>query len=114
MSELGLHALLVVDSESVILGIVTGHDVLSRVVAAELDPCDVTVADVMTDTLVTISPDASLEEALKLMTECCHEQLIVTDCGVVCGLISLGDISRLLVDDRDALISDLTYYITHG
>jgi CBS domain-containing protein len=112
MSELDVSSLLVVDHKSKIIGLFTEHDVLVHV-AAEKDLHSVTVVEVMTEGLVTVSPGASLEEAMELMNGCNHERLVVTECGEICGLVSRAEISRYLMRDRDALIDDLTYYITH-
>lgn len=113
MSQLGVDSLLVVDDQGVV-GIFTEHDVLVGVVAAERDPHGLTVADVMTDELATIAPSASLEEAMNVMTERSHRQLLVADKGEICGIVSIADVTRSLVNDRDAMIGDLRFYITHG
>lgn len=113
MSELDVSCLLVIDGRSKIIGLFTEHDLMVHVVAAEKDPHCVTVVEVMTEGLVAVSPGASLEEAMELMNGCAHECLVVTECGEICGLVSRAEINRYLVRDRDALINDLTYYITH-
>ena len=113
MSELDISSLLVVDGNSKVVGLVTEHDVFVRVVAAEREPRSVRVDEVMTELLVTVSPSTSLDEAMELLSGCCHEQLVVAECGEICGLVSRADISRYMVNERDAIINDLTYYITH-
>jgi CBS domain-containing protein len=113
MSQLQVDSLLVVDDQGVV-GIFTEHDVLLGVVAAERDPHGLTVADVMTCEMATIPPSASLEEAMQVMTDSCHRELLVADDGEICGIVSIGDVTTSLVSERDATIGDLTYYITHG
>jgi CBS domain-containing protein len=113
MSELDVTGLLVIDERSKIIGLFTEHDLMIHVVAAEIDPHSVTVVEVMTEGLVTVSPGASLEEAMELMNGCNRERLVVTECGEICGLVSRAEINHYLMRDQDALINDLTYYITH-
>lgn len=114
MSEAGVPAVLVLNDDRRVVGIMTEHDVLSRVIAAELDPHEVTVAEVMTPELVTISPRASLEEAMNLITEYRYRQLLVAEGDEILGLITIAELTKSLLSDREALIGDLTYYITHG
>lgn len=113
MSDLDISTLLVLDHDDKIIGLFTEHDVLLRVVAKQRDPRSITVVEVMTEGLLTVSLDASLEEAMAILNECKRDRLVVTDCGEICGLVTKAEISRYMVSDRDALINDLTYYITH-
>jgi CBS domain-containing protein len=50
-----------------LIGMLTDRDITTRVVAEEKDPASITVAGVATRQLVTVTPDAPLEEALRLM-----------------------------------------------
>lgn len=51
-------------------------------------------SDVMTTSIVTVSPDASIEEAAKLMIQHRISGLPVIDNGTVCGIVSEGDLLR--------------------
>lgn len=114
MSDLQVDCLLVVDEMLSPVGIFTEHDVLVAVLASDLDPRGVAVCEIMTCELVIVSTGASVEEAMKMMTELCRERLLVTDGESLCGVISIADVTQSLVRERDATISDLTHYITHG
>ncbi len=97
-----------------LLGIFTERDVLSRVVAADLDPKKHTVAEVMTGDVLTISPQAKVEEVMTLFGQRSCRHLPVVDAGRVVGLISIGDISRWVADVSRHEAEQLKQYIAGG
>lgn len=97
-----------------LVGIFTERDVLRRVVGAGLDPRRSTVADVMTASVITISPEATVEETMVLFTEKRCRHLPVLDQGQLVGTISIGDITRWMADSHQAEAEHLKNYITSG
>ncbi|MFN3527514.1 MAG: CBS domain-containing protein [Candidatus Altarchaeaceae archaeon] len=76
-------------------GVITTKDIVYKVVAKGKDPKKVKVKDVATKGLITISPDASLEEAAKLMRSKDIRRLAVEDeKGIIVGVITESDIAR--------------------
>jgi CBS domain-containing protein len=110
MNERRIGSLLVMDGD-LLVGIFTERDVLVRVVGAGRDPAEATVRDVMTTQLLTIEPDTTVEEAMRLMTERRCRHLPVLEDDQVVGLISIGDLTRWLVEDQQNRIQDLEGYI---
>jgi CBS domain-containing protein len=110
MNELGIGSLLVMEGDHLI-GIFTERDVLVRVVGAARDPGETVVSDVMTAQILTIEPDTTVEEAMRLMTERRCRHLPVLEDDQVVGLISIGDLTRWLVVDQQNKIQDLEGYI---
>lgn len=103
---------LVVTHDGVLLGIVTERDVLTRVLADRRDPEETRVRDVMTREPVIIDAEASIDEALAVVSERRCRHLPVLHDGVLCGLISAGDLTAWLVRDQRRTIEDLYDYIT--
>ena len=93
------------------IGIFTERDVLVRVVAAGKDPNTTPVREVMTTELITISSDATVEEAMMIVTDRRCRHLPVTDETGVVGLISSGDLTSWVVRDQQQTIDDLNGYI---
>ena len=91
MAEINIGSLPVKDGERLV-GIVTDRDIVLRAVAKGYSP-DQPVEDAMTDRLVTVAPDASLEEAARVMSEKQIRRLYVTDGDRLAGVISLGDLA---------------------
>jgi CBS domain-containing protein len=116
VAEMNRHrigSVLVIDGAK-ITGIFTERDVLRRVVGAGVDPKLSTVADVMTTGVITISPEATIEETMVLFTEKRCRHLPVLDQGRLIGTISIGDITRWIAEANRAEAEHLKNYITSG
>jgi len=93
-------------------GIFTERDVLTRVVGADRDPHTTLLDEVMTRQPVTVPPAAAVEEVMEIITARRVRRLpVVDDTGQVIGLISIGDLTRWLVDTHRAEAEHLRNYI---
>lgn len=106
-------SVLVIDGGKLV-GIFTERDVLRRVVGAGVDPKTTMVADVMTAGVMTISPEATIDETMRIFTEKRCRHLPVVDNGKLVGTISIGDITRWVADAHRAEAEHLKNYITGG
>ena len=113
MNHHHIGSVLVVDGGKLV-GIFTERDVLRRVVGAGLDPHAARVADVMTRDLITIAPETTVEEAMALFTQkrCRHLPVLVD--GRLQGVISIGDVTRWMVDTHSTECQHLKNYIAGG
>ncbi len=75
-------------------GIVTDRDIVLRCVATDSDPKAVKVSEIMSRSIVTVSPFDSAEKVTERMGECQIRRLPVTDNGILVGIVSLCDIVR--------------------
>jgi len=95
MARLGISSLVVCRGEE-LRGIITERDVTARVVALGASPADVKVSDVMSTSLVTVTQDAPLVEATRLMLENRIKKLPVVDSERrLLGILSITDSARL-------------------
>lgn len=93
-------SLLVMEGDK-LSGIVTERDLL-RSVGEGLDPKSVTLSEVMTTDVVTISPDTALKEAAEIMFQKWFRHLpVVAANGKVVGVISLRDLLSLVAESLD-------------
>ena len=83
-------------------GIVTDRDIVLRCVAAEDDPAQTPVRDIMTRSCVTVSPNADCREAARLMSAQQVRRLPVVEEGEVVGMLSLGDLAKCHRFDMEA------------
>jgi CBS domain-containing protein len=116
VAEMNRHrvgSVLILD-EGRLVGIFTERDVLRRVVGAGVDPTRTLVADVMTQGPITIGPDTSIEETMRIFTEKRCRHLPVLEEGRLVGTISIGDITRWMADAHRAEAEHLKNYITGG
>jgi CBS domain-containing protein len=113
MNRHKIGALLVTDRGRPI-GIFTERDVLVRVVAAGLDPRITPVNEVMTRSPVIVRSEASVAEAMVVITERRCRHLPVIDDDGLCGLISIGDLTSWMVRDQQRTIEDLHDYMARA
>lgn len=74
-------------------GIVTDRDLVLRVMARRQDPSSVTLGEILTRVLTTVTPDAKLSEARDVMAEHRVRRLPVVKDGELVGIVSLGDVA---------------------
>jgi CBS domain-containing protein len=114
MNQHKVGSILILD-QGRLAGIFTERDVLTRVVAAGRNPYVTPVDEVMTRQLVTIAPDATVEQVMEIFTtRRCRHLPVLSAGGALVGLISIGDISRWLVDSHQAEAQQLRQYIAGG
>jgi len=94
MSSNQLGCIVVVDGE-VPIGIVTERDIVRRVVAKKL-ALNTRIVDVMSKSLITIDPDASLKEAARLMSTNKIRRLPVSRNDKLVGIVVAADFVRNL------------------
>ncbi|MBR2832083.1 MAG: CBS domain-containing protein [Oscillospiraceae bacterium] len=75
-------------------GIVTDRDILLRCIAADSDPDDTPVSEIMTRSMITAAPDTEIPEAARRMSVGQVRRLPVVDGGRLVGMLSLADIAR--------------------
>jgi CBS domain-containing protein len=116
VAEMNRHrvgSVLVIDGGQLV-GIFTERDVLRRIVGAGLDPRATSVADVMTNGVITISPETTIEETMRIFTEKRCRHLPVVEGGQLVGTISIGDVTRWMGDVHRTEAEHLKNYIAGG
>jgi len=100
----------VIDVERLV-GIFTERDLLTRVVADGLDTASTTVADVMSTELVIANLSESYDVCLQRMHQAGVRHLIVLNQGCLAGILSLRDLLRVDLDEKDEAITLLNAYV---
>jgi len=98
--------------ESKLHGIFTERDILTRVLEPARDPSTTRILEVMTERVVTVHLNTTLKEAQAVMTEKRCRHLPVLEKGELVGLVSIGDLTRWMVHDKNYLIDQLVNYVT--
>ena len=115
VAEMNRHRIgaVIVLSGWAIAGIFTERDVLRRVLGM-VDPRVTPVSAVMTSKVITVTPEATVEEVAGIFTEKRCRHLPVVDQGRLVGMISIGDISRWIAANDHADAERLKGYISGG
>jgi CBS domain-containing protein len=94
MNSKRVGCLVIMDGE-VPIGIVTERDIVRRVVAKKL-PLDTKVSEIMSTSLITVDPDASLKEAARLMSSNKIRRLPVLKQNRLVGIVVAADFVKNL------------------
>lgn len=113
MNQHRIGAMLVLDG-SKLAGIFTERDALTRVIAASLDPKSTPLAKVMTAQVLTVEPEATVQQVMDIFAEKRCRHLPVIQDGQLVGLISIGDVSRWVANAHRAEAESLRQYIAGG
>lgn len=103
-------ALLVVQGET-LEGVFSERDLMLRVVLEQRDPASTHIGEVMTAGAISVPLGTSPHKAMSLMNSQRVRHLPVTDGARIAGVVSIGDLVRWAVADRDRLIDELEEYV---
>jgi len=101
MRERRVGAVLVTEGDCRLVGIFTGRDAVTRVLAEGRHPAETTLAEVMTRDPDTMPPGRTAIEALRLMQDARYRHLPVVEQGKVVGIVSRFDFRGLEQDRLD-------------
>ncbi len=110
MAEKDIGALLVIEDCKAV-GIFSERDYARQVVLAEKLSMGTPIKELMTHPIFYVTPEENLEECMTLMTTRRFRHLPVLDGECLGGVISIGDIVKQLILERDIVIKDLEDYI---
>ena len=110
MAEKEIGAVLVLEGDR-LAGILSERDYARKVVLEGKSSKDTPVSEIMTSKLVCIGPDQSVEECMGIMTDKRIRHLPVLDHKKVVGVISIGDVVKEMLSDKEMVIKQLESYI---
>jgi len=112
MSNWDVGALLVM-SDDKLDGIVSEQDYARKIILHDRSSKMTQVREIMTSPVLTVTPEDTVEECMRLMREHRIRHLPVLDVARVVGLVSIGDLVNWMVASQEQWIGHLEGYITH-
>jgi len=112
MADKNIGAIVIKDQDKLI-GIFSERDYARKVVLKGKNSTDTKLAEVMSKEVITISSDMQIDACMQLMTDKRVRHLPVVDNGKSIGIISIGDVVRLMIDEQKYLIDELKKYISN-
>lgn len=100
MKELNVGAIPIVHNDKLV-GMITDRDIVLRGVAEKLPPSS-KVESIMSEQLITVTPETSSREAAELMAKHQIRRLPVVENGKLVGIVSLGDFATNDITDNQA------------
>ncbi len=110
MAEKNVGALLVMDNKEVV-GIFSERDFVREVAKDKTLLLKMPVESFMTKEVYSVTSSDTIDECMALMTNKHFRHLPVCDDGQLVGLISIGDVVKQAIDDKDLLITNMEDYI---
>jgi CBS domain-containing protein len=110
MAEQHIGALLVIDGGR-LTGIVSERDYARKVVLNGRSSTSTAVHEIMTTPVITIGPEHTVEDAMRLMTSRRIRHLPVVRGETLLGVVSIGDLVKSVIEEQRHTIEDLRSYI---
>ena len=112
MAEKNVGALLVKGYNDKICGIITERDYSRNIILKQKASESTRVHEIMDNKILSVELDDTADLCMKTMTKKRTRYVTVNEDGKIIGFLSMGDIVKTLVSDRDFLIDQLIFYIT--
>ncbi|HSD62161.1 MAG TPA: CBS domain-containing protein [Ignavibacteriaceae bacterium] len=112
MAEKNIGALLVMDKNNV-AGIISERDYARKVVLEGKSSRDAKVKEIMSDKVIYVESERMLDECMALMIEKRIRHLPVYENDRLTGMISIGDVVKAVIDEKEFVIDQLVQYITN-
>ena len=110
MSENNIGALLVIENGQ-LAGILSERDYARKVILKGKSSKNTLIREIMTPDVLCVSPETTVEECMALLTESRVRHLPVTDGGKLMGIVSIGDLVKQIISDKEFTIQQLEHYI---
>jgi len=110
MADKGIGALVVVEGDAVV-GIFSERDYARKVILKGRSSKETPVSWIMTEQVITIDPDTTVEVCMGLMTDRRIRHLPIMEEDRLIGVISIGDVVKAVISEQKYLIEHLESYI---
>ena len=111
MAARNIGALLVLAAGNKLVGIVTERDYARKMYMLNMSAKDVPVSEFMTRQVAYVRPNQTNEECMALITEKRLRHLPVLENDQVIGILSIGDLVKDTISEKDFIINQLVNYI---
>jgi len=111
MAEHNIGALVVLDGEENLAGVISERDVARKIVTVGRIAKETSVREIMSSPVQTVSPEDSVSECMSLMTVGHIRHLPVMVEGKLAGLVSIGDLVKSLMSNQEQQIREYEKYI---
>jgi signal-transduction protein with cAMP-binding, CBS, and nucleotidyltransferase domain len=111
MAKKGLGALIVLDKDGEVVGIISERDYARKIILMGRQSQDTPVKDIMTKEVFGVHFESTAEECMVLMTDKHIRHLPVCKDGKLAGVISIGDVVKAIITEQKVKIENLENYI---
>lgn len=110
MADNDIGALIVMEDNSIV-GIFSERDYARKVILNGKSSKEMTVDEIMSENVMYITSDHTVEECMALMTNRRVRHLPVMENNKLIGILSIGDVVKAIIDEKEFVIEQLVHYI---
>ncbi len=111
MAEKSIGAVLVIDNNT-LKGIMSERDYARKIILEGKSSKEVLAGEIMSPRVIYIDIDTNIEECMALMINKRIRHIPVYENNNLAGIISIGDVVKALIDEKEVVINELENYIT--
>lgn len=111
MSEKSIGAVLVLEEDGAIAGIMSERDYARKITLKGKSATETLVSEIMTADVITVKPSQKIEECMTVMVDKRIRHLPVVEDGKLIGILSIGDVVKEMISEQKFLIEQLETYI---
>ncbi len=112
MSEKNIGAIIIVDNNDFPIGIFSERDYARKVILKGKSSKDTLLDEVMTKELITITRNYKIDQCMEIMSEKIIRHLPILEDKKILGVISIGDVLKIMIKEQKDLINHLQKFIT--
>ena len=112
MSEKNIGAIIIVDNNDFPIGIFSERDYARKIILKGKSSKDTLLDEVMTKELITVTRDYKIDQCMEIMNEKRIRHLPVLENKKIVGIISIGDVLKIMIKEQKELINHLQKFIT--
>ena len=112
MSEKNIGAIIIVDNNDFPIGIFSERDYARKIILKGKNSKDTLLDEVMTKELITATRDYKIEQCMEIMIQKKIRHLPVLEDKKIVGIISIGDLLKIMIKEQKELIDHLQKFIT--
>ena len=94
-----------------LIGVLSERDYARKVILKGKSSKDTPVEEIMSTHVVCVGPEHSIEDCMALMTDKRVRHLPVLENDKLVGVISIGDVVKAIISEKDIMIEQLEHYI---
>lgn len=111
LAERRIGALLIVDGHRPVSGIISERDIVRAVATQGAKALDEPVSRFMTEKVFTCTGETSVNDVMELMTQQKCRHIPVVESGRLSGIVSIGDVVKLRLEEVEAETQAIKEYI---
>ena len=112
MSEKNIGAIIIVDNNDFPIGIFSERDYARKIILKGKSSNNTLLDEVMTKELITVTRDYKIDQCMEIMNEKRIRHLPVLENKKIVGIISIGDVLKIMIKEQKELIDHLQKFIT--